>query len=221
MTSRWRGVLVLATAFLVGSLMPEHFPWQPVTASPADVRGSDNVPVTGYRNRAGSFMLWSSGRITKTDGTPVNGAMDYTAAPSPYPSPTALPGQVVGSGNVATGVMPDGSATYIVFADGSVRKPNNNLASAAPLDQRVVWGFVAAGPSYGQGSGDWTIRKNLNGTFHLTFDPPFTTTPAVVTGGNSGAYRLYNVSATGLDLYDSGGNAPDDKVPFTFVASGK
>lgn len=220
MTSRWTGVLVLVAAFLVGSLMPDHFPWQPVTASPADVRGSDNVPVTGYRNRAGSFMLWSSGRITKTDGTQVNSATEYANAPG-YTRPTPAPNQVVGSGNVATGVMPDGSATYIVFADGSVRKPVNNLASAAPLDQRVVWGFVAAGPSYGQGSGDWTIRKNPDSTFHLTFDPPFTTTPAVVTGGNSGAYRLYNVSATGLDLYDSGGNAPDDKVPFTFVASGK
>lgn len=220
MTSRWQAVLVVASAFLVGSLMPDHFPWQPVTASPADVRGSDNVPVTGYRNRAGSFMLWSSGRITKTDGTQVNGSAEYSNAPG-YTRPTPAANQVVGSGNVATGVMPDGSATYIVFADGSVRKPNNNLASAAPLDQRVVWGFVAAGPSYGQGSGDWSIRKNADSTFHLTFDPPFSTTPAVVTGGNSGAYRLYNVSATGLDLYDSGGNAPDDKVPFTFVASGK
>lgn len=220
MTSRWRGALVLAVAFLVGSLMPDHFPWPAVTASPADVRGSDNVLVTGYRNRAGGFLLWSSGRITKADGTQVNGPTEYSDAPG-YTRPARVQNQVVGSGNVASGVIPDGSATYIAFADGSVRKPTNALASAAPLDQRVVWGFVNAGPSYGQGSGDWTIRKNADQTFHLTFDPPFTTTPAVVTGGNSGAYRLYNVSATGLDLYDSGGNAPDDKVPFTFVASGK
>lgn len=220
MAMRWVGPLALVSAFLLGSLLPDPFPWQAVTASPDDVRGSDNVLVTGYRNRAGGFLLWTSGRITRADGAQVNGPGDYAEAPG-YTRPAPVAGQVLGSGHVACGVMPDASGTHIVFADGSVRRPRHAGAAAAPLDQRVVWGFVNAGPAYGQGSGDWAIRKNGNGTFHLSFDPPFAATPAVVTGGNSGAYRLYNVSATGLDLYDSQGNAPDDKVPFTFVASGR
>lgn len=220
MVTRATWVLVLSLAFLVGTLMPGRFPWQPVGASPSDVRGSDNILVTGYRNRAGSFLLWSSGRITRPDGLQVNGPGEYGEAPG-FARPRLVEDQVVGSGNVAAGVVPDGSGTYVVFSDGSVRKPNHADAAAAPIDQRVLWGFVESGPRYGQGSGDWTITVNADQSFHIAFSPAFASKPAVVTGGSSGAYRLYNVSGGGFDLYDVHGNAPDRNVPFTFVVSGK
>lgn len=220
MSSRLSVVLWLGVAFLLGTLLRGSFPWTPAAASPADVRGSDNVLVCGYRNRAGSFLLWSSGRITRPDGTQANAAGRYMAAPG-YSRPDLVARQPVGSGNVACGTVPDGSGTYVVFSDGSVRRPAEPGAAAAPLDQRVVWGFVEAGPTYGQGSGDWSVGLNDNRTFHVSFDPPFQSKPAVVTGGSSGAYRLANVSGSGFDLYDMAGHAPDAQVPFTFVASGR
>lgn len=219
MGRRGVGILVLAGAFLLGSLMAERVPWKAARASPADVRGSGNVLVAGFRNRAGSFLLWSSGRITRPDGQEVNGPTDYTAAPGFAPA-RRVRDQAVGSGNVAVGVVPEGSATNVVFSDGSVRRPNHPEAAAAPLDQRVTWGFVEAGPSYGQGSGDWTIGSNADQSFHVTFNPPFGGKPAVVTGGSSGAYRLVRVGPSGFDLYSVEGHAPDRNVPFSFVASG-
>ncbi len=219
MVSRLSWLLLPALAFLLGTVLAQRFPTSSVVASPADVRGSDNVLVTGYRNRAGTFLLWSSGRITRPDGTQANAAGAYVAAPG-FSRPERVQNQTVGSANVACGAAPGAAGTVVLFSDGTARLPDNVEAAAASPDARVVWGFVDPGPDYGQGSGDWSISVNGNGTFHVAFNPRFETRPAVVTGGSSGAYRLSNVNNEGFDLFDQEGNAPDRKVPFTFVASG-
>jgi hypothetical protein len=210
---------LLLLAFALGTVLAWHLPARPLEASPADVRGSDNVLVTGYRNRAGTFLLWSSGRITRPDGSVANAAGRYHPAAG-FSRPGRVAGQVVGSGNLACGVVPDAAGTLVVFSDGSALRPDDPGAGASCLQTRVVWGVVEPGPAYGQGSGDWAVRLNPNQTYHISFDPPFERTPAVVTGGTGGDYRLYNLNRSGLDLYDRNGHAPDPTKALTFVAAG-
>ncbi len=213
-----QGALLLF-AFVLGTVLAGRPPARPIEASPADVRGSDNVLVSGYRNRAGTFLLWSSGRITRPDGSVANAAGRYHPAVG-FSRPTRVAGQVVGSGNLACGVVPDAAGTFVVFSDGSALCPDDPRAGAPCFQTRVVWGVVGPGPTYDQGSGDWSVGLNANRTFHISFDPPFSETPAVVTGGCSGAYQLSKLAPSGFDLYDQEGHAPDTGKPFTFVATG-
>ncbi len=219
MWSRYAQGALLVLAFMLGTFLAWRPPAGPVEASPADVRGSDNVLVTGYRNRAGTFLLWSSGRITRPDGSVANAAGRYQPAVG-FSRPALVSGQVAGSGNLACGVVPESEGTFIVFSDGSAMRPEDPQAGA-PWDQtRVVWGVVEPGPLYGQGSGDWSVGLNPDRTFRVSFDPPFSRKPAVVTGGRSGAYQLSNLTRSGFDLFDQEGHAPDVLKPFTFVATG-
>lgn len=210
-----------ALAFLLGTLLAQHHPVPSVLASPADVRGSDNVLVTGYRNRAGTFLLWSSGRITRPDGSLANAAGNYVTAPG-YVKPPTVQNQTVGSGNVACGVAPGADGTVVLFSDGTGRRPVNPEAAASCLEVRVVWGCVNVGPSYGYGSGDWSVDPSTPGPpYRVSFHPAFQGAPAVVTTGLRGAHGLINITRNGFDAYDLIITAPMHNIPFSFVAVGQ
>lgn len=218
-------IALVGAGFVLGSLMPGSFPWVPATASPTDIRGSDNVVVASYRNPAATFLVWASGRLTRLDGGSVT--QGYDNAPSSVVRATPASGQVVGASSVAVGIAPTAGVTYVVFADGTVKKPRDTDAAKPPGEQRVVWGYVRSGPNYGTGSGDWSVDVKTDSThpgpgrFRISFNPEFTGNPSIVTGGTSGAYRIYNVSKSGFDMLSQEGHAPDANVPFSFVATGE
>ena len=177
-------------------------------ASPSDVRGSGNVAVKGYTNSAGSFILWSNGRITSLDGKEVNkeGAYDsYSAARLP----TRISGHILGAPQVAVGSFSDEHATYVVFSDGSVKKPRNSeAASPANQGRRFVCGVdVVAGDSK-SGSSGWVCRAShmqpltweteTRNVLEIAFNKPFKSRPVflytvdnyVIYQTGPGKYRL-------------------------------
>lgn len=113
-------------------------PLQPFTvpaawAAAPQVKGSPNVAVTSWSSSSTTFVLWSNGRITDAStGTPV--ATSWSS--SGLPTPAATAGYITGSPNVAIGILPTSSATYILFADGGSRNPgppaNAPSASSGP-----------------------------------------------------------------------------------------
>ena len=128
--------------------------------SPKDIRGSGNVAVSGYTNSAGHFILWSSGRITNSAGKEVNSSSAYDPA-SVCILPSRISGNILGSAFVAVSVFSDSEATYVLFSDGSVKKPRNAEAAAPAADAelpRVVTGVNVRAGSRKSGNCGWTCR---------------------------------------------------------------
>jgi len=220
MTLRYLCLVLSCLAFLLGTLLAQHLPARPVVASPADVRGSDNVLVTGYRNRAGTFLLWSSGRITRPDGSLANAAGSYVVAPG-FCKPVPVKNQTVGAAQVACGVTAGTGGTVVLFSDGTGRRPVDGEAAAPWMETRVIWGYVDSGPTIRSGSGDWSVIKNAGPNYHVSFHPEFQETPSVVTGGRRAAYYLKDISPQGFDLCNRAEDFTQDSTPFTFVATGR
>ena len=172
-----------------------------VAADPQDVRGSSNVAVSGYSNAKGHFTLWSSGLITSLQGQIINEAQAYDLAPQ-FRLPQRAPGQCLGSGNVAVGVFVAAEASYVVFADGTVRRPRDARAGAGQAQGRQVAGtllpcsdssILAAGAQHYQG-GFSRSHKRLGGNraeTTITFEEPFTTKPTIFLSPMSQPARRY------------------------------
>lgn len=67
-------------ALLLGNSLPHRFTL-PLEAAPADVTGSPNIAVDTYRNIAGTFILWSNGKITNAEGGPTDLGHPYGPPP--------------------------------------------------------------------------------------------------------------------------------------------
>ena len=98
-------------------------------AAPSDIKGSGNVAVASYTTKDGTYILWSSGRITEsTSGKEV--APPYGPAPGFAKAPQEK-GTPAGSPRVAVDYVQNDEGTYTLFADGSVMKADDEGASGA------------------------------------------------------------------------------------------
>ena len=104
---------VFITAVALGALLPRPATTRSLQAAPGDVFGNPNQAVDTYRNRAGAFVLWANGRITKVSGGPADLGHPYSAPPASAQlgAPPAQANQAVGSPNVAVKALtrPDGA----------------------------------------------------------------------------------------------------------------
>ena len=126
-----------------------------VEAAPRDVRGSANVALDAFRNRAGSFVLWGNGRITRSDGSAQDLGQPY-ATPSPsaqLPAPTPLPGEPLGATWLPVKALVRSDGTYVLFADGTLRRPAHSDAAAG-----------AAGGGGGVITGAWGLNDFISGS---------------------------------------------------------
>lgn len=209
----------------------------PAEAAPSDVVGSPNVAVTGFKTAGGSFTLWADGHITNVPAssseaiTTVNpdarttGA--YTAAPA-YMIPAAASGRPKGSPNVAVGVLPTRTATYVLFADGTPRLPSNDRARKGMGDTKVRYAIVN-GLTNSIIEGDGSIRfggSHGEGTNPLVFDPPFSRPPAVVTSSIESRYwasagRIYPDRCEVLTGYTYNANFIPSNTIFSVIVTGE
>lgn len=128
-------------------------------ASPSDVRGSGNVAVKAYTNSAGSFVLWSNGRITSLEGKEVNKESAYDSY-SGAKLPTRIGGNILGSSLVAVSAFSTDDATCVLFSDGTVKKPrNSDAASPAIQSRRVVCGVNVARGDTKSGPLGWKCQQ--------------------------------------------------------------
>ncbi len=212
----------------------------PVIASPRDVLGSPNIAVDTFRNDAGTFVLWSDGRITKTD--------DPSSPPKDYGHPYQLPptdshirppkyikGKPQGSPNVAVAAVPRSDGTFILFADGYLRQPGSPEGKApSSTNFRIVKGTIDASGKTLQGSG-FTSYKAGGGTYVIRYQTPFKSTPYISilchkppSAPNRGVASLPirdSADSTGftIRLYDENGHTitmPAD-TSFDFLAVGQ
>lgn len=113
-------------------------------AAPSDIKGSGNVAVASYTTKDGTYILWSSGRITEsTSGKEV--APPYGPAPGFAKAPQEK-GTPAGSPRVAVDYVQNDEGTYTLFADGSVMKADDEGASA-PAGGAVDIKFGVAMPN--------------------------------------------------------------------------
>ena len=106
-----------------------------LNAAPQDIRGSDNVAVASYTTNKGTYLLWSSGRITNSEtgqvvAPPYQPATGFQKAPVVAKMPA-------GSPNVAVDYVQNDKGTFTLFADGNVMKADDEGASA-PLGSSNV-----------------------------------------------------------------------------------
>lgn len=196
-------------------------------ASPNDVLGSDNVAVASYANRYGTFVLWSSGRITDISGSLVNASNDYTNVMENQ-LPVRSAGHIVGSKNVAVGVIQNTQATRVLFSDGSVRQPASPRASGVSGGQpRMMWGNIqkqGSGVTAGyanNGSGDWSVGNdsvNVNGAVRVSFHKPFDKQPAVAFTDNGIGATLGGVDCYGFTVKC---NRATGTFHFSFIVAGE
>ncbi|MBQ7528408.1 hypothetical protein IJT10_00695 [bacterium] len=153
-----------------------------ITAHPQHVRGSSNVAVGGYTNSRGNFILWSDGQISTLEGKILNSASEYDLAPG-FVMTTRQKGKCVGAERVAVDSFVNPEATYVVFADGSVRIPQNDKARAGSLGSNFIYGTVEEGTYCSSGgfkrSGGWNLGLVAK-EIRITFDKPFKSRPLVV-----------------------------------------
>mgnify|MGYP000213606167 CR=1 FL=1 len=162
---------------------------QRLRAQPQHVRGSANVAVSGYGNSCGNFILWSNGRITSSDGKVINEADQYIPD-SIIKMPARVKGQCVGASQVAVSVFVNGSGSYVVFADGSVRRPRSSKASAGNSSFSVVAGnifkepagnmFIETVPQFNSGFTRSYGQNGFNKSVRIDFEKPFTKSPVVL-----------------------------------------
>jgi len=155
---------LFVTGVLLGNCLPRHFFSRGAEAAPADVIGSPNVAVDTYKNSKGTYVLWADGRITSAQG----GGNDL-GRPYRDPDPSAQIGRPTleqekpqGSPNVAVKAIPRSDATFILFADGQIRRPANADAAAGSSEGgRVVTGIF--GGSFGAGLSQSPAYTQVNG----------------------------------------------------------
>ena len=162
---------------------------QRLRAQPHHVRGSANVAVSGYGNSCGNFILWSNGRITSSEGKVVNEFDQYTPD-AKIKMPARVKGQCVGASQVAVSVFVNGSGSYVVFADGSVRRPRNSKAAAGNSEFNFVAGnifkepagnmFVDTVPQFNSGFTRTYVQNGLYKNVRIDFDKPFSKSPVVL-----------------------------------------
>lgn len=194
----------LSTVILLSVLLGQNLKIRPNQAEAAsqDVFGSPQVAISTYRNQRGSFILWADGHISRVSApnTPVSTLGQCVAIPADEDPPPALTrdnSKPQGSPNVPVGMYQTGQGSYVLFADGSCKKPNGDAAAAAT--NPGVRSASFDGTSTARLSGDSSITCAHTGTtgyYTLTFNPPFKS-PPVVTVNTMDHHFLAGVGTAG------------------------
>ena len=177
----------LSTVILLSVLLGQNLKTRPNVAEAAsqDVFGSPQVAVTCFKNQKGSFILWADGHISQVDApdTPVSTLSQCVAIPSdedPPPEVTRDNTKPQGSPHVPVGMYQTSKGSYVLFADGSCKKPNGDAgAAAANHSVRTATFDGNSGTSIGDSS---LVLSHAGSTvyYNIAFSPPFTQTPTVV-----------------------------------------
>lgn len=172
----------LSTVVLLSVLLGQNLPTRPNRAEAAstDVFGSPQVAVASYKNQKGSFILWADGHITRVDtpNTAVSVLTDCVDAPE-VPAVTRDNSKPQGSPNVPVGVYQNGTATYLLFADGSYKRPKGDAnAPSATHSVRSAQFDGVTGANFGDTSLVFA-HGGSPGYYTITFDPPFSKLPTV------------------------------------------
>lgn len=152
-----------------------------VDAAPSDIRGSDNTAVDTYRNSAGTYVVWSSGRITDATSPGSDLGHPYTtpSVGSGIVDPSYQTGHTLGSPNVAVKAVSRKDGSFILFADGTLRVPSDSGARAgSAIPGRILRGSINAAGGTTGGTG-FSCSRTAPGTYTVTFDTPFDQTPSV------------------------------------------
>lgn len=140
--------LSLLLLFVLGAWLGRLVP--SIQAAPPEVQGSSNVAVDVYENRSGTFILWSNGRLTRASGGGQDLGRPYRLPPSAAQigRPPLKSDASYGSPHVAVSAWVRTEATYVVFADGSIRLPAHSDAAAGAVQSReILSGCWARGAS--------------------------------------------------------------------------
>lgn len=222
----------LSTVILLSVLLGQNLKTRPNEAQAAsqDVFGSPQVAISSYKNQKGSFILWADGHISNVD-TPnasVSSLSECVDAPE-VPAVTRDTSKPQGSPNVPVGVYQNPTATYVLFADGSYKKPKG-AAAAASVTPSVCSAQIDG--NVGVVTGDSRIKfahAGTTGHYNVTFDPPFKATPVVTITCEAhhhvGGCETGSVLPTGCRVWTSvlGGSHgwSDVNCPFTLTAVGE
>lgn len=134
-------VTLALLAFVVGNSLPSQFTPQSAQAAPADVVGSANVAVDTYRNAKGTYVVWADGRITNAQsGAEVNPRRGVSGSyddPAGFTNPHLDDHAPGGSPNVAVKTVSRSDATYVLFADGKLKKPHDGNAGLPQMSKAI------------------------------------------------------------------------------------
>lgn len=220
--------LVFASLF-AGSLCTHGHFSSIAEAAPADVKGSGNVAVCGYKTKGGSFVLFSNGKIVsipaetgKTPQVVVANAMqegEYLPAPSELKIPVE-DRATKGSPNVAIGIVPTASGTYVLFANGDLRRPKNDPAAAGPPED-LVSGFVTGVDARSQGCTISYPTGKRQETSYVKFDTPFSSIPAVSVSAISGeaAVSVISIDRNGMTIRANYASYPTPQGGYSWVVT--
>ncbi|MBX3171473.1 MAG: hypothetical protein KF760_28960 [Candidatus Eremiobacteraeota bacterium] len=222
----------LSTVILLSVLLGQNLKTRPQVAEAAsqDVFGSPQVAISSYKNQKGSFILWADGHISNVDtpNTVVSQLSECVDAPE-VPAVTRDTSKPQGSPNVPVGVYQNATATYVLFADGSYKKPKGDAAaaSAAPsVRSGHVNGFAFTV------DGDTSLSVAPMGTvgnYRVTFNPPFKELPTVTVSSESypglAGVLPGSLSKNGCSVFTcvvaNGGGVHQDNSNFAITAVGE
>ncbi len=160
---------------------------RPAQAAPVDLKGSPNLAVKMYQNMVGTFTLCSDGRIWNLDtgAEACSGLGQYTAvAASKFKTVAPVQGRIKGSPNIAVDAFVDKTGTYVLFADGSVRRPNGAAGKEGGSGNiRVEYSLSIAGGPVSKTDG-WSGPP----TGGVIWEPAFSVAPVmfVIVGNGVG-----------------------------------
>ncbi len=177
-----RTLIALVLGLMVGLQVTQFV--AKVDAAPSDVIGSPNVAVDSWRSQGKTFILFSDGRILDAAG----GSNDLG---HPYQQPDASAnisnvsytrGRPHGSPNVAVGTVRRSDGTFVLFADGSLRVPNDpDAASGDTENKRLITGmYIDSGFQYCNGGTLVSTGQSMLNEARIVFDRPYDTRPVVV-----------------------------------------
>lgn len=176
---------------------------RPAPAAPSDVKGSPNVAVRIYQNKSGFYTLYSNGRIwDNTNGTEVVSGVDQYGPPSgKFKSAPSVQGRAKGSPYVPVDILFDTTGTYVLFADGSVRRPNGGAGTEPFPRLRCEWfspNTKSAGVNWSNNTATWT--------------PAFSAVPAMLflrtEPNDNDKVRLHINGQAGLNVTATGATWP-------------
>lgn len=222
MRKLWLPGVALLLGLLLGNSSSTRWLFSNAEAAPADVFGSPNIAVDTYRNVRGTFILWSDGKITNVDNGTTDLGRPYSAPPpsARISAPRLENGRPTGSPNVAVKAIPRPDFSFVLFADGTIKKPANADAAAGTSGgTRVISGVVGADPSnpnprYPSSTSEYTATAGYSGTTGGTAVQVRLTTPV---GANSTAMGFLLAATTGAGV-GSGGISPND-IPVPVIGT--
>ncbi len=226
----WQMSTIVLGATLFGCLFGAQRLIPKVDAAPKDVLGSPNVAVSGYKTLSGSYVLYSDGRIVSipadSSSLPtivVENAQtvgEYLDPPSNFKMPV-VDKRSKGSPNVAVGVIPSYKGTFILFSDGSLKRPKHDGAAQAPPGNPVT-GFVTGLEKRAQGCRvtSWASGNPQQGAT-VVFDTPYDKTPSVTASGISGegSVSVDHVTSTGFTIYVNYAATVTARAGYSWVVS--